>query len=172
MQDYTSASPDALVQTLISFVESVGIPVRVEPLTEPTALPGITIDKGSLIVDTERLLYPGDILHEAGHIAVVPPEVRARMTGNIDPKEDLELAGEFMAIPWSYAACIHLGIDPHIVFHEHGYQGGGAQIVENYRNGGTMGLPMLQWVGMSYEPRKAKESGVEAFPTMIRWMRE
>ena len=33
-------------------------------------------EQGSIVIDKDALLYPGDILHEAGHIAVVPADRR------------------------------------------------------------------------------------------------
>ena len=51
------------------------------PISHPSVLPGITIEAGTLIIDAGKLLYPGDILHEAGHLATASPEVREGMTG-------------------------------------------------------------------------------------------
>lgn len=162
---------EMILHTIIEFVESIGIPVHFGTCHNE-ALPGIMIDSGSLIIDKDTLLYPGDILHEAGHIAVMPPADRLAVKGTIDPVRDLELSGELMAIPWSYAACVHLGIDPHIVFHENGYKGGGRYIVENFSEGRYFGVPMLQYIGLCYEHRMAQEQNAEPFPTMIKWMRE
>lgn len=41
-----------------------------------TLLAGIAIREGVIIVDAEKLSYPGDLLHEAGHIAVTPAHKR------------------------------------------------------------------------------------------------
>ncbi len=160
------------VHTIIEFLQSIGIPITFAPCDEGIVLPGIKIDRGSLIIDMETLLYPGDILHEAGHIAVVPPDERLAMEGTIDPKRDMELSGELMAIPWSYAACIHLGLDPSIVFHDNGYKGGGQYLIENFQNGRYIGVPMLQYIGLCYEPRKTKHHGEPEFPMMLKWLRE
>ena len=40
-------------------------------------MPGLTIVDGTLVVDAVRLAWPGDILHEAAHIALTPPSRRA-----------------------------------------------------------------------------------------------
>lgn len=160
-----------LLQTIITFLESIGIPVHFGTCHNE-ALPGIMIDSGYLIIDTNTLLYPGDILHEAGHIAVMPPAERLAVKGTIDPVRDLELSGELMAIPWSYAACVHLGIDPHVVFHENGYKGGGGYIVENFSQGHYIGVPMLQYIGLCYDQRTAQIHNAKPFPVMIKWMRD
>ena len=49
---------------------------------------------GALLVDEERLLYPGDVLHEAGHIPVASPQERSRET--LKPRG----GGEIAAIAW------------------------------------------------------------------------
>ncbi len=157
---------------IVDFIRSIGIRVDVEPVDGETVLPGINISHGGLVVDPEKLLYPGDILHEAGHLAVAPPEFRIQMHGALDPKKDLEIAGELMAIPWSYAAALYLQIDPKIVFHDDGYHGGGDSILENFSEGRYFGVPMLEWAGMTFDTKNAKEKGLAPFPNMIKWIRE
>src|SRR5919202_4911006 len=98
--------------------------MRVEPAEVPDSfLPGLVLDRGGLLVDEARLLYPGDLLHEAGHVAVAPAWARPSMTGSIDvPGLDTSNL-EWAAIPWSYAAALAIEIDPALVFHGGGYRG-------------------------------------------------
>jgi hypothetical protein len=77
-----------------------------------------------------------------------------------------------MAIAWSYAAALHLGIDPAIVFHAGGYRGGSTALLENFGRGRYLALPTLQWLGLAYDKRRAAEAGVAPFPAMRRWLRE
>ena len=76
------------------------------------------------------------------------------------------------AICWSYAAALHLGIDPAIIFHPHGYRSGSDSLLENFREGRYLGVPLLQWMGLTYEPRQASERGCAPYPHMTRWLRE
>jgi len=161
-----------ITDRLVNFVRGIGIPVNIEVINEATFLPGLAIRQGGLVVDKEKLLYPGDILHEAGHLAVMPPEIRQSMDGDLDAAKDLELSGELMAIPWSYAACLHLGLEPEVVFHKNGYKSGGDSIIDNFTKGRYFGVPMLQWIGLCYEPHRAKEHNAEGFPKMLKWLRE
>jgi hypothetical protein len=156
---------DPLAEKLAAFARGVGIDVRGASLPEPTLLPGIDIRGGTVLVDESRLLYPGDILHEAGHLAVTDPAERNQ------PKLLPNDGDEMAALAWSYAAARHLGIDPEIVFHAAGYRGGGANLVENFSNGRFIGVPLLQWYGMTVEPRDAAARGIEPFPHMLRWLR-
>jgi hypothetical protein len=44
----------------------------------------------------------------------------------------MRAAEEMMANCWSYAACVHLKLNPYFVFHEEGYRGGGSYIANNF----------------------------------------
>jgi hypothetical protein len=160
-----------LTETIINFVESVGIKVFKMPIDGDTFLPGLQLKDGALIVDAEKLLYPGDILHEAGHLATMPPSIRETMNDNLPPTQENQ-GGEMMALAWSYAAAKHLNINPHIVFHADGYKGGGENLIQNFLEGRCIGLPLLQWAGMAYDEQKAKEFNQAPFPHMINWLRE
>ena len=75
------------------------------------------------------------------------------------PKQALEEVG---AIAWSYAAALHLRLDPAVVFHAHGYRGGSESILENFREGRYIGVPFLRWIGLADD----------SYPRMARWLRE
>ena len=166
-----TTQPD-VTTTIVDFLNSIGVPVVLRPIEDNTVLPGISIENEGLVVDKEKLLYPGDLLHEAGHIAVAPPLYRKTLNGAIDPEEDFKHAGELMALAWSYAAAVHLGIHPSVVFHPHGYHGQADQLVHNFMAGYNVGVPGLQWAQMTTTGVQAQELGVPPFPHMIRWVRE
>ena len=163
----TAVFSDPLTQQLADFVRGIGIDVRQSELGGDTLLPGLDIQGGALVIDETRLAHPGDILHEAGHIAVADPQARMAEPFTAD-------AGDEMAtLAWSWAALTHLGLAPEIVFHKDGYQGkgGGASLIENFANGSTIGVPLLQWYGLTLERGPAEERGLPPFPHMIRWVR-
>jgi len=151
---------------ILAFLERIGLTVQQEPLVGKTFLPGVTIRSGALVVDADRLLYPGDLLHEAGHMAVMSPEERASCEGDAT-------GDEMAAIAWSYAAALEIGLDPRVVFHDHGYRSGGANIVENFLQGRYIGVPILRWRGMTHERAVEGGSGSEPaiYPKMQHWLR-
>lgn len=153
---------------ILLFLDEIGINFQLEPLAKDTFLPGLCLRNGALIIDTDQLTYPGDILHEAGHLACMPPDIRATMSDNLE-SNDMHAGGEMMAIAWSYAACKHIGFDPALVFHEHGYKGSARHLIESFDNNQCLGLPLLQWCGMSYDQATADRLGAEAFPAMVSW---
>jgi hypothetical protein len=163
---------DTVLNSIIEFVRSLGIEINIHPITETCFLPGLHINKGTISVDLDQLKYPGDLLHEAAHIAVVPLAERASLNDTTLGERPNQAAEEMMAIAWSYAVCKHLNIDPLIVFHEHGYKGGGTNIVENFNAGRYFGVPMLQYMGMSAEPHNAEKLNLPAFPEMKKWVLE
>jgi len=151
---------------ILAFLDSIGIKVAAEPLGEGTFLPAMAIRGGLLVVDPDRLRYPGDLLHEAGHIAVTEPALRPALnTVPDDPGE------EMAAIAWSWAACRALGLAPEVLFHEEGYRGASRAFIENFTNGRTLGVPMLAWFGMTAEPNRAAATGLAPYPAMSRWLR-
>jgi hypothetical protein len=147
---------DATADRIAGFLAGIGIPVRPESAGDGL-LPGLTVCDGGIVANPGRLTYPGDLLHEAGHIAVTDPAYRPRLCDvSEDPGE------EMAAIAWSWAAAAELGLDPAIVFHPDGYRGGSATIIECFSSGRWFGVPLLACWGMTEEA---------TFPRMIRWLR-
>ncbi|MEP7217368.1 MAG: hypothetical protein ABI876_00545 [Bacteroidota bacterium] len=157
-----------LTQRIADFLVDIGIEIRSGNFTGDTFLPGIQVNSGGLLADESLMTYPGDLLHEAGHLAVVSPERRRGLHTHVgdDPAE------EMMAIAWSYAAAVYLAIDPAVLFHSGGYKGGGEGLVESFTGGRTFGVPMLAWIGLTADGARARELGVPPYPHMIRWVLE
>lgn len=164
---------DDLTNRIADFLDAVGIEVAPARLDGDTFLPGILVAGGRLLVDEERLTYPGDLLHEAGHLAVTPGHLRAGLGGAVDvPGMNMD-AVEVLAVAWSYAALRHLGLDPAVVFHEGGYKGKSAGLVFTFGAGVYPGASGLQEAGMTVASRDlARQLGVPAYPHMLKWLRD
>ncbi len=159
------ALPETTV--MVCFIREIGLQVWKETIEEKTFVPGVLIKHGGLAVDEDKLLYPGDLLHEAGHLAVMRPEQRATVYKDASNQP----ADEMMVLAWSYAAALHLGLDPEVVFHANGYKGDAAWLAEHYAKEGAVGLPMLEWIGLTDGPIRAQKNGTEPFPRMRAWLR-
>ncbi|WP_426490869.1 hypothetical protein [Hymenobacter sp. 102] len=151
-----------LVDTLLAFVREIGLEVRETAMKHPTFLPGILLERGRLLVDRSCLLYPGDLLHEAGHLAVTPADERVGVGGNITEHHPEKGGDELAVLAWTYAACCYLDLPPTVVFHPDGYKGQAEWLVEQYESGGSLGLPLLVWMGLTT---------AADFPRMHRWLR-
>ena len=149
-------------QIILDFLKEIGIPTKSQRLGN-TFLPGVKIEKGALLYDLEKLLYPGDLLHEAGHIALMTLEERKTIIGNVKeyraPGQDDELG----VMLWSYAALKHLNFHPKVVFHPDGYKGDAQMLIDSYESGDFKGLPLLVWMDLCE---------TSEFPKMKKWIRE
>lgn len=165
---------EEVAEKIVHFLRSINISVEfAEFPAEKEFVPGICVNKTGLFINSKNLKYPGDLLHEAGHIAVATPAKRNNFDGKVvGTSKDEEAGEEMMAIAWSYAAATHLGIDSAIVFHADGYKGGGNSLAENFAAGRYIGVSMLQWVGLTYDVKNAAENNVRPYPHMIKWLRE
>jgi len=157
---------DATATLILDWLREIGLTVRLAPLPADTFLPGVTLEPGGLVVDPERLKYPGDLLHEAGHLAIMLPGRRA----GTDANAGSDMGDEIGAQTWSYAAAIHLGLPPEVVFHSAGYKGAAQSLVQTYRDGAA-GVPLLQWMGLTWDRQQAAARSIAPFPHMIRWLR-
>ena len=157
------SSDAALLPAMRRFLAEIGIETEEVALPDGTFLPGLLIDQGRLLIDPARLLYPGDMLHEAGHLAVASAQERPRMSGNVMENQPEREGEELAAMLWSYAACQALGLPAEAVFHPAGYHGQSTWILDNYRQGTYIGLPLLVWMGLTT---------TDAFPRLTRWLRE
>jgi len=152
-------------QSIVDFVRGIGIDVQERSLPDSTFLPGVAIERGQLVIDQSKLSHPGDVLHEAGHLAVTSPSERPVLSDKLSCGGGEEMA----AIAWSFAAILHLNIDPAVLFHDEGYKGGAASLLENFSAGRYIGVPLLEWYGMTCGP--GDPSAGQEYPKMACWLR-
>jgi hypothetical protein len=156
---------------IVDFLCGIGIEVIESELGGDTFLPGLRLDAGRLLMDPERLTYPGDLLHEGGHVAVAPAWARPSLTGSVDvPGLDMDLL-EKAVVPWSYAAALAIGIAPAVVFHEGGYRGKSEGLLRTFAVGVYPGANLLIQAGMCLSPSEAAATGAQPYPHMLRWLR-
>ena len=170
MEDTANQSHErtVLFQKITNFIEDIGIKIEAQTIDEDTFIPGILVKDGAIFYDTKKLAHPGDLIHEAGHVALIPASERHTANGNIE--EDLPMGErlEIGVILWSFAALTHLDMDMEVVFHKDGYNGDSRWHIENFKNKNYVGLPPLQWMGLC---RRDDEEGAK-FPAVIKWLRD
>lgn len=160
------------IGTILQFLDKIEITVIEKELNTPTFLPGLALGANCIFVDFEKLKYPGDLLHEAGHLAVTDSETRKKIGTNNIHNEWPTQGEEIAAILWSYAALTHLNLEPSFVFHTDGYKGNSEWFITNFTNKNYIGLPFLEWAGLCLSEEKAKKENKEAFPKMLKWLRD
>lgn len=160
------------LENTLLFLNEIGIDIIEKELDETTFLSGLALGPNCIYVDFEKLLYPSDILHEAGHLAVTTASERKLVGTDAMPKEWPAQGDEIGAILWSYAAICHLKLPLEYVFHPNGYKNNSDWFISNFSNGNYIGLPLLEWAGMTLSKDLATAEGKKAFPVMQKWLRD
>lgn len=152
---------------ILGFITEIGITVTEKNLSDDTFLPGLELGPGCIYVDYDKLKYPGDLLHEAGHLAVTTPKQRA-LIGTDAIEQPWPTDGEeIVAILWSYAAAKYIDIPVEVVLHPDGYKGQADWYVNTLESGTYIGLPLLEWMGLT-----GPQGSPDAFPKMKHWLRQ
>lgn len=154
------------LEKIRTFLHDIGIPTELKSLPKGTRLPGIRLEYGGLTIDPEKLTHVGDLLHEAGHIACMPPSQRKGAYADAGEDQGEEIAAQ----AWSYAAALAADVPPELVFHSEGYVGHADDLLRQYQGGGINGAPLLQWYDLTTVPMRG-ERGPEYFPGMRSWVR-
>ena len=162
-----------LTRQIAEFLSEIGLEIAPKPLNDDTFLSGIFIENGRIFVDEAKLEFPGDLLHEAGHLAVLPKNLRAHLSDEITLPAEFDIdAVEVAAIAWSYAAVLHLALEPRVVFHAGGYKGNSESLLLSFNLGVYMGVNTLENAGMTATGENARQLGVEPYPQMLKWLRD
>jgi hypothetical protein len=187
---------DPRLDRILAFVDGLGLKAEIGAVPADAFLGGVRIDAGALVVQPENLLTPGDILHEAGHLAVIPARHRAAVHDDVDAcvagilagcsENDLagdpalagltNMGGEWQAIAWSYAACVHLDLPLETVFCPGAYGVGPEQspmaMAQQCAWGFFPGIHRLVQTGMTAHPRGPlhPEAPPGGFPEMRFWV--
>ncbi len=157
---------DPAATRILDWLQQIRLTVRLAALSNDTFLPGVALEPGGLVVDPERLRNPGDLLQEAGHLATMLPAQRVSTGSNAGA----DMGDEIAAQSWSYAAAVHLGLPPEMVFHPTGYKGAAKSLIQIYR-AGSAGVPLLQWMGLTLDRTRAAEISSSPYLHMIRRLR-
>lgn len=161
----------AEIQKVLSFLNEIGIDV-IEKELDATFLPGLSLGSNCIYIDYTKLLYPGDILHEAGHLAVTT-SLERKLVGTNEMATNWPTQGEeIAAILWSFAALDYLKLPLDFVFHPDGYKNASDWFISNFTNKMYPGLPLLQWMGLCLDENRAALEQKPAFPTMLKWLRD
>ena len=158
-----------MLQTIVDFLRAIGIAARAGTVASDSFLPALRIASGALEYDPQRLRWPCDLLHEAGHIAVAPSEHRAGLSDALAGEPAWDHGGELEAMAWSWAATLHLGIPPEALFHPEGYKGQSPGLLFSYSMGVCPGAFGLSRTGMTLLAQTAPDARL--YPHMQRWLR-
>lgn len=158
------------LETIVDFLNGIGIDTREGPVPAASFLPGVRIERGGLVYD-RAMPWPGDLLHEAGHIATAPAALRPGLSDDVGLPDSVPHATEAEATAWAYAAVRHLGLDPAVLFHAGGYHGASGQLLATYGAGVYLGAAGLAHAGLTTVGGGVPADGAARYPAMLRWLR-
>jgi hypothetical protein len=153
----------AAAEQCLAFLDQIGIELDRIADHEAQLLDGLAIVEGRLLIDPAVPVWPSDLLHEAGHIAVCASEARARL-GPVEADGGDEMA----ALAGSYAASLQCGVSLDLLFDDGGYRGDSAMLREAFASGAYVGVPMLGFFGLCDPDGHPAD---HPFPPMKRWLR-
>lgn len=169
-----------MLDKTVAFMNHIGIPAKKGPVPRTSFLPNICIKKGGIVYNEK--VDVADILHEVGHIAIMPSKYRGLCSGDMDRSiakifnlaekdGDFEIgspmyygliqASEAEATAWAYAVGKHLEIpDEEIILDDH-YNKTGAEQRTMLSLKCHFGIHGLRAGGMI--------ESVKTYPKLIRW---
>lgn len=177
-----------VLPAILAFLDDIGLWAEIGSVPEDAFLPGLLIRDGGLVIDPEACLCAGDVLHEAGHLAILPSRLRPSVGGNVeaclerlrathpaDPTDPawacVGIGGDTPAIAWSFAAALAVGLPTPAIFIQEGYQAqAGANpmaLHDQLVMGVFPGILHLARAGLTDSPLAAP--GPMTFPRMRRW---
>lgn len=186
--------PEAL-EPIVAFLRGLGMEVVYGDGAQGGFLPGVNIHAGVIHVDPDSLLEAGDVLHEAGHIIVVPRRYWPRLGRDLQADIEALVAeqsgpgqtpdpllvraarqGEQMAQAWSYAVVRHLGLPLESLFFPGSYRVGPYEgthpfqtWIEQGTHFGPLFLAQAELTGFSGLFAYMGNNGLPPFPHVSRW---
>ena len=161
-----------VLSRIVAFLNDIGIDTAEGDVPASSFLPGVRIVEGRLVYSADALTWPGDLLHEAGHLAVAPAALRATLSDGVELPETVMHASEVEATAWAFAALRHLALEPTVLFHDGGYHGASAGLIHTFALGVYPGAAGLAQAGMTNVGEDARRAGLPVYPAMTRWLRD
>lgn len=180
-------STSALIAQAIGFLREIGLSIQKEDNVSGFS-PGVEIRHGGLVVDPFNVQM-ADLLHEAGHLAIMPGQFRHLLNGNLmdgleqaleavsgfDPESPLVRAvlqcTDPEATAWAWAAGCHLELPSEQIIRDQDYAGSGESIRLALALRHYVGINGLDRAGLTAaNERSAYITGLTVYPSLCRWL--
>lgn len=178
---------DPAIVSIMEFLSGIGLQCTYTPSATGFA-PGIQIVDGELRVGDQASI--SWLLHEAGHLATLPGDVRHLASGNIapaqvaalnavedcDPDEPRAIAAmqcsDMEATAWAWAAGVHLGLPSDEVIRDEDYGQSGSDIRLMLSQRAYAGINGLARAGFcaSRPGAYAAARNLPVYPQLARWL--
>ena len=168
-------------ERVIEFVRSIGLNLSEVPEASGF-IKHVRIERGGLLVSP--LAPSSAILHEAGHLAVIPGDFRGNISGDVDDCLEALLEGVSIepesplywglvqasdqeATAWAWLAGRHLGLEETEIIADREYAAGGKQVRQSLKVQAHPGYNGLRHSGML--PKRTSVMGREELK-LSRWL--
>lgn len=173
-------------EQVMQFLNRIGLRVSVEPGANGF-IPHVAVVDGGLHVD--RAAPASGLLHEAGHLALVPTQFRHYLSGDLDagvkrifseldslnlgPDSKLERAmlqaSDPEATAWAWAAGKAIGIPERMIIQDFEYSGSGGFIRSALAANSYVGINGMSHAGFCI-PRKRPNQVEPVYPELAFWL--
>ena len=180
------------VRACISFVQGIGLEVVTRDSGVRGFIEGVRVRAGVLHVGLDTV-FPGDVLHEAAHLALIPLRFRHLADGDLrdvnkamrnyveahgeglmrHPEDPLcravLQADEQEAAAWQYAAALKVGLPDVWLFPDDAFEGNGKAVLQYLklkRHMGINGLQAARWTLV----RKNPHIDLPVYPELAHWL--
>lgn len=176
----------ALVQVM-AFLNEIGIPAVFGEVHKDSFLREVAVVHGGLVVTHHA--KPSAVLHEAGHLALIPGQHRHKAHGDLDAViadvldeewDDPCCAGAVAAIQcgdpeataWAWAVGMALGLESREIIMDSEYSSTGRSIRTQLSARAYVGINGLAAARLCVvkSPELAKVSGLPIYPELARWV--
>lgn len=184
------------IDAILSFFDEIGIEYKVEDEVKGSFSPNIDIRKGVVHLDYSKVLIV-DLLHESGHLALVPKKYRELFTGNLykgfreyqktvldlpipfgDKTMDVLMTCDDTEVTaWSWALGRKLGLPPEDIITDESYDGNGAGIRDSLLISENSSMPYAGVTKLHHalytekinRMTKAQNPDAQFYPHMKHW---
>jgi hypothetical protein len=171
----------------VDFLNGIGLKVEIERGAQGF-IKGVCIRNGALFVDPGA--SPSNILHEAGHLAVLPSRFRQIASDNISAVQTMMMeqvdftdpdngearlamqSGDPEASAWAWAAGLAIGLPEGQIIQDHEYQNTGDEVRMMLARKSYLGINGLATTKICAlrEGPFADAMGLPAYPKLARWL--
>jgi hypothetical protein len=173
------------IDTVVRFLQEIGLEV-VRCSEARGFLKHIKIDRGVLYIDAHATAP--NLLHEAGHLAVIPATHRPSVGANLEAALAKMLAsldwsdpespecrvamycGESEATAWAWAAGVHLGLAPKDIIADEDYDNTGDQMRLALAHDAYLGINGLCHAGFCGQGALGRRRGQPIYPKLAFWL--
>ncbi len=182
------------LSSVLRFLSDIGLPFKEVSGVQGFLGAGVCIDCGCLLVD-KLTARPSAVLHEAAHVAIVPARYRRLMRGSLFESfrimaKDWAMMGlapdhpfsramiqasDPEATAWSWAAGVHIGLDPREIIEDADYAGEGESMRWSLHSNSYVGIQGLKHAGFCevcpnpYRPGHAEQT---VYPRLRVWLQD